>query len=48
MGVSIAAGAVDQVGTDDDTFMTLGYSVGGVNLVMVTMIQMKMSQLQSV
>jgi hypothetical protein len=33
MGVSIAAGAVDQAGTaGDDSFMTLGYSVGGVNL----------------
>jgi hypothetical protein len=33
MGVSIAAGAVDQAGAaGDDSFMTLGYSVGGVNL----------------
>lgn len=32
MGVSIAFGAVDQVGTNDDSFMTLGYSVGGVNI----------------
>ena len=32
MGVSIAVGAVDQVGANDDSFMTLGYSVGGVNL----------------
>ena len=32
MGVSVAFGAVDQVGTNDDSFMTLGYSVGGVNL----------------
>jgi hypothetical protein len=33
MGVSVAAGAVDQAGSDgDDSFMTLGYSVGGVNL----------------
>jgi hypothetical protein len=33
MGVSIAAGAVDQAGSaGDDSFMTLGYSVGGVNL----------------
>jgi hypothetical protein len=33
MGLSIAAGAVDQAGTSgDDSFMTLGYSVGGVNL----------------
>ena len=32
MGVSIAAGAVDQVGANDDSFMTLGYSVGGVNI----------------
>jgi hypothetical protein len=29
MGVSIAAGAVDQAGSaGDDSFMTLGYSVG--------------------
>ena len=33
MGISIAAGAVDQAGAaGDDSFMTLGYSVGGVNL----------------
>ena len=33
MGISVAAGAVDQAGTaGDDSFMTLGYSVGGVNL----------------
>ena len=32
MGVSIAVGAVDQTGANDDSFMTLGYSVGGVNL----------------
>ncbi len=33
MGVSIAAGAVDQANdTNDDSFMTLGYSIGGVNL----------------
>ena len=32
MGVSIAVGAVDQTGPNDDSFMTLGYSVGGVNL----------------
>jgi hypothetical protein len=33
MGVSVAAGAVDQAGSaGDDSFMTLGYSVGGVNL----------------
>jgi hypothetical protein len=32
MGVSVAAGAVDQTGANDDSFMTLGYSVGGVNL----------------
>ncbi|MDB9986474.1 porin [Pelagibacterales bacterium] len=32
MGVSIAVGAVDQVGANDDSFMTLGYSVGGVNI----------------
>ena len=32
MGVSIAAGAVDQVGNDDDSFVTLGYSIGGVGI----------------
>jgi hypothetical protein len=33
MGVSIAAGVVDQANdTEDDSFMTLGYSIGGVNL----------------
>ena len=33
MGVSIAAGVVDQANdTNDDSFMTLGYSIGGVNL----------------
>jgi hypothetical protein len=33
MGISVAAGAVDQAGSaGDDSFMTLGYSVGGVNL----------------
>ena len=32
MGVSVAAGAVDQTGPNDDSFMTLGYSVGGVNI----------------
>jgi hypothetical protein len=33
MGLSIAAGAVDQANTaNDDSFMTLGYSVGGVNI----------------
>ena len=33
MGISVAAGAVDQAGAaGDDSFMTLGYSVGGVNL----------------
>jgi hypothetical protein len=33
MGLSIAAGTVDQANdANDDSFMTLGYSVGGVNL----------------
>ena len=32
MGVSMAIGMVDQKGAADDSFMTLGYSVGGVNL----------------
>jgi hypothetical protein len=32
MGVSIAAGVVDQVGANDDSFVTLGYSIGGVGL----------------
>jgi len=33
MGVSIAAGVVDQANDEaDDSFMTLGYSVGGVGL----------------
>jgi hypothetical protein len=32
MGVSIATGMVDQVGSNDDSFVTLGYSVGGVNI----------------
>jgi hypothetical protein len=32
MGVSIAAGVVDQVGANDDSFVTLGYSIGGVGI----------------
>jgi hypothetical protein len=33
MGLSIAAGVVDQANdANDDSFMTLGYSIGGVNL----------------
>jgi len=32
MGVSVAAGAVDQDGANDDSFFTLGYSVGGVGI----------------
>ena len=32
MGVSVAAGGVDQKGDNDDTFMTLGYSIGGVGI----------------
>jgi hypothetical protein len=33
MGVSIAAGVVDQADdANDDSFVTLGYSIGGVNL----------------
>ena len=32
MGVSVAAGGVDQVGSADDTFMTLGYSIAGVGI----------------
>jgi len=32
MGVSVAAGAVDQLGAADDSFMTLGYSIGGVGI----------------
>jgi hypothetical protein len=33
MGVSIAAGVVDQANdANDDSFVTLGYSIGGVNL----------------
>ena len=32
MGLSVAAGAVDQVGSNDDSFVTLGYSVGGIGL----------------
>ena len=32
MGISIAAGAVDQTGANDDSFMTLGYSIGGVGI----------------
>jgi len=32
MGVSVAAGVVDQVGANDDSFVTLGYSIGGVGL----------------
>jgi hypothetical protein len=32
MGVSVAAGAVDQVGAADDSFITLGYSIGGVGI----------------
>jgi hypothetical protein len=31
-GLSIAAGAVDTGGTNDDTFVTLGYKVAGVSL----------------
>ena len=31
-GVSIAAGVVDTGGANDDTFVTLGYSIGGVGL----------------
>ena len=31
-GVTIAAGAVDAVGANDDSFVTLGYSVAGVGL----------------
>ena len=31
-GISIAAGAVDAVGANDDSFVTLGYSVAGVGL----------------
>ena len=31
-GVSVAAGAVDAVGANDDSFVTLGYSVAGVGL----------------
>jgi hypothetical protein len=32
MGVSVAAGAVDQMGAADDSFLTLGYSIAGVGL----------------
>ena len=32
MGVSVAAGGVDQTGSADDTFMTLGYSIAGVGI----------------
>jgi hypothetical protein len=33
MGVSVAAGVVDQADdANDDSFVTLGYSIGGVNL----------------
>ena len=32
MGVSVAAGSVDQDGANDDSFFTLGYSVGGVGI----------------
>ena len=32
MGLSVAAGGVDQVGSADDTFMTLGYSIAGVGI----------------
>ena len=32
MGVSVAAGSVDQDGANDDSFYTLGYSIGGVGL----------------
>ena len=32
MGVSVAAGAVDQVGSADDSFVTLGYSIAGVGI----------------
>ena len=32
MGISVAAGAVDQVGSNDDSFVTLGYSIGGVGI----------------
>jgi len=31
-GVSIAAGVVDTGGANDDTFVTLGYSIGGVGI----------------
>jgi len=31
-GVSIAAGAVDQDGANDDSFVTLGYSIAGVGI----------------
>ena len=32
MGVSVAGGMVDQVGTADDSFVTLGYSIAGVGI----------------
>ena len=32
MGISIAAGMVDQVGDNDDSFVTLGYSIAGVGI----------------
>jgi hypothetical protein len=32
MGLSVAAGAVDQAGSQDDSFVTLGYSIAGVGL----------------
>ena len=31
-GISIAAGAVDTGGANDDSFVTLGYSIGGVGI----------------
>jgi hypothetical protein len=31
-GVSVAFGAVDQVGANDDSFVTLGYSIAGVGI----------------
>ena len=32
MGISVAGGMVDQVGTADDSFVTLGYSIAGVGI----------------
>jgi len=32
MGISVAAGMVDQVGDNDDSFVTLGYSIAGVGI----------------